>query len=166
MKARQRSRVRLFHFVAAGAVLVTLSLAAGPAQAGTAPTDPRVQKAVETVQAAIKACLMSDESAAFAAYLETVHPDRKLQDRAVRDMRRYTWKRFYGTPGGRKSCVEFIRDGDVSTVEVVRVQPPTIPAGAKTFKVYFRPISKPGRSSTPIIFRMDGDRVLIDTNSL
>ena len=164
-----RSRLgarRLAFFVVAA--LFAIGLAPRDVPAATQESDPRVKAAVEVTKKAITACLMPDEGSGFEAYLETLHPDRKATDRALRDIRRYTWKRFRGdgSEGARQSCVEFIRDGDVNTLEMTRTQPETIEADAVSFKVFFNPISKPGRSAAPVIYRRDGERWLIDTNSL
>jgi len=144
---------------------LTLGAATAARAAGTTQPPPTaqpeaLQRAVATTQRAIAACLLADEEAAFAAYLALVHPERKPTEQAVSDIRKYTWKRF------RQQCRHFVKGSDVATLEVLRVQPDPIPADAETFKVFFAPVSQPGRMPAPVLFRrLDADW-LIDTNSM
>ena len=116
--------------------------------------------ALETAKRAIRAAMMEDEDAAFDAYLETIHPERKEMAQARNDIRRYSWKRF------RQQYDHFITDRDVNTLRIQRMNPEEITPDVQTFRLFFEAINKEGRLPAPIIFRRHGETWLIDTNSL
>ncbi len=138
-----------------GLMLLLLSASAALADSKT----PR-QSALETAREAVRAAMLEDEERAFEAYLETVHPDRKATDEARRNIRRYSWQRF------QRQYDHFIKDEDVTTLEVQRMLPETVSAETETFRLFFEAVGREGRLPAPISFRRHGDRWLIDVNSL
>jgi hypothetical protein len=115
------------------------------------------------VSRALVAATTEDEPAAFQAYLELVHPDRRATPEAVEQLRRYSWKRF------RKQASDYILAGTDGGFVLARRDPGRLTPETTHVRLFVQPVNHPGRlDPTPIRLERAGEpaRWLITANSL
>lgn len=137
---------------------------ATPAPAPEPVADPLADvKAVAA--AAFKACLDDSESRGFDRYLDITHPEQKEGDRAVGQIRRYSWAKFRG------GCKQWLKDPKRLEFVIVRSDPVKVDATTERVKLFFKAQHKPEgggplRWDAPMEFQKYGDRWMIWRNSL
>ena len=113
------------------------------------------------IQKALLAAINPDESAGFQAYLDLVHPDQKSTEKAITQLRRYSWNRF------RKQAHDYIVKGTKADFIVTRRDPEKIEKNTKQVRIFLAPVANTKRSyPTPIRMQRENGKWLITANSL
>lgn len=114
------------------------------------------------MKAALDAALAADEEAGFQAYLALLHPDRRSTDKAITQLRRYSWKRF------RRQARDYVLPGTDRHFVVSRQDPSRLDESTTHVRLFIDPAAREGRTHpTPIrLERKPGGPWLITSNSL
>ncbi|MGM0576588.1 MAG: hypothetical protein ACQEXJ_12735 [Myxococcota bacterium] len=158
--------VRIRRWSIRGMFVLLGLLVSGPALADGYPkrvSEPAEGTPEHVVMEALDAATGDDEEEAFQAYLKLVHPDRKATQRAIEQLRRYSWKRF------RRQAPDYLAKGEGGAVAFVvkRRDPEVDDESTRHVRLFLDPVEDERRTyPTPIRLQRHEGRWLITANSL
>jgi len=120
--------------------------------------DPKDGTPEWVVREAIRAALTPDESRGFERYLELLVADNKDNDRAIGQVRAYSWHQF------RKRAASYLEDPALLTYRLTRLDPPEVGPGVEQIKVFLHSTQRD--SPAPMTLKREGGKWLILYNSL
>ena len=142
----------------AGLVLMVTLPAMGDSRA---VRNPEVNTPEYTVQQALLATLDEDEKRGFDAYMALVHPDAKMTQIAIVQIRRHSWATF------RSRSADYILKGTRGGFQLERQEPTEIIGETRHTRLFLEPVNNKRRNyATPIRLSRHGDGWLIRSNTL
>jgi hypothetical protein len=117
-------------------VCVTLALAA------SATAAPKTVPAEKAVASAFKAALAGD----FDAYLKTVHPSERANDKQTAQIKRYAWSRFV------RQAAWYLKDKDPNSFVVTKSD-----GGGSAVRIFIKDVAHKSRMPVPVRLKKNPD---------